>query len=96
MQLMYEIPDSFWSLFRSVNRAAYMEALLILNEEYQYNNYFLSRDVCIQILGDFYAKKRVALAREDNENDQEASEPPRVPDPELAHPHGLAAAAGGL
>ena len=45
MQLMYEIPDSFWSLFRSVNRAAYMEALLILNEEYQYNNYFLSRDV---------------------------------------------------
>ncbi len=76
MQLMYEIPDSFWSLFRSVNRAAYMEALLILNEEYQYNNYFLSRDVCIQILGDFYAKKRVALAREDNENDQEASEPP--------------------
>ena len=28
MQLRFEIPDSFWSLFRSVNREVYIEALL--------------------------------------------------------------------
>ena len=40
MQLRYEIPDTFWSLFRSVNREIYMESLLVINEEYQYSNYF--------------------------------------------------------
>ena len=67
MQMIYEIPDGFWSLFRSVNREAYMEALLAINEEYQYNNYFLSRDVCIQVLSDFYAKRRIQLEKEENE-----------------------------
>ena len=38
MQLRYEIPDSFWTLFRSVNREAYIEALLYINEEYQREN----------------------------------------------------------
>ena len=42
MILMNEIPDRFWSLFRSVNRSTYIEALKI-NEEYEYSNYFLSR-----------------------------------------------------
>lgn len=51
MQLRNEIPDTFWSLFRSVNRDIYIEALLCINEEYQYNNYFLTREVCIQVLG---------------------------------------------
>ena len=50
MQLMNEIPDTFWSLFRSVNRDIYIEALLCINEEYEYNNYFLTKEVCIQIL----------------------------------------------
>ena len=39
MQLRQEIPDTFWSLFRSVNREIYIEALLCINEEYQYRNY---------------------------------------------------------
>ena len=52
MKFVYEIPDSFWSLFRSRNREIYMEALLQINEEYEYNNYFLSRDACLQILSD--------------------------------------------
>ena len=47
MQFYYEIPASFWSLFRSVNRDVYIEALLAVNDEYQYNNYFLSgRPAC--------------------------------------------------
>ena len=41
---MNEIPDTFWSLFRSVNRDIYIEALLCINEEYEYNNYFLTKD----------------------------------------------------
>ena len=48
MQLMNEIPDTFWSLFRSVNRDIYIEALLCINEEYEYNNYFLTKEVCIR------------------------------------------------
>ena len=50
MRFGYDIPDSFWSLFRSVNRDHYIEALLKISEEYEYNNYFLSREVCIQVL----------------------------------------------
>ena len=41
MKFAYDIPDSFWSLFRSMNRELYMEALLKINEEYEYNNYYL-------------------------------------------------------
>ena len=50
MQLRFEIPEGFWSLFRSVNRETYIEALMAINEEYQYSNYFLTREVCIQVL----------------------------------------------
>ena len=43
-KLMEEIPDRFWGLFRSVNRSIYIEALLRINEEYEYSNYFLRPD----------------------------------------------------
>ena len=33
LQFYYEIPASFWSLFRSVNRDVYIEALLAVNDE---------------------------------------------------------------
>lgn len=69
MQLRNEIPDTFWSLFRSVNRDIYIEALLCINEEYQYNNYFLTREVCIQVLGDMNARKRFKLQWEENETE---------------------------
>lgn len=62
MQLMNEIPDTFWSLFRSVNRDIYIEALLCINEEYEYNNYFLTKEVCIQILSDMNAKKGLSCS----------------------------------
>lgn len=58
MQLRNEIPDTFWGLFRSVNREIYIDALLYINEEYQYNNYFLTKEACIQVLGDMNARKR--------------------------------------
>ncbi|MDU7029594.1 Wadjet anti-phage system protein JetA family protein [uncultured Robinsoniella sp.] len=76
MQLLNEIPESFWSLFRSPNRNTYMEALLKINEEYQYNSYFLSREVCIQILGDYFAQRRVMMQKEELESDLDILEPP--------------------
>ena len=76
MQLRFEIPDTFWSLFRSVNRETYIEALLYINEEYQYSNYFLTREVCIQVLSDMYVKKQIELKREENETDFDMLETP--------------------
>ena len=76
MQLMNEIPDTFWSLFRSVNRDIYIEALLCINEEYEYNNYFLTKEVCIQILSDMNVKKRFELQREENDTDFDMLETP--------------------
>lgn len=76
MQLRFEIPDRFWGLFRSVNRDVYIEALMAINEEYQYNNYFLTKEICIQILSDFYAKKRIRLQREEEETEFDMRETP--------------------
>ena len=53
MKFAYDIPDSFWSLFRSMNRELYMEALIKINEEYEYNNYYLIKEVCLQVLEDW-------------------------------------------
>ena len=69
MQLRYEILDTFWSLFRSVNREIYMESLLVINEEYQYSNCFLTKEICVQVLSDMNAQKQVLLQREENETD---------------------------
>ncbi|MDY4516703.1 MAG: DUF5716 family protein [Lachnospiraceae bacterium] len=74
MPLINEIPDSFWSLFRSYNREIYIEALLKINEEYQYNNYFLSREVCIQVLGNSFSGR--GILKEEQETDADVLEPP--------------------
>lgn len=76
MQLRFEIPDTFWSLFRSVNRETYIEALLYINEEYQYSNYFLTREICIQVLSDMYMRKQLELKREENETEFDMLETP--------------------
>jgi hypothetical protein len=76
MDSHYEIPDSFWRLFRSPNRELYIEAMLRINEEYEYNSYFLSREICVQILSDYFASKRVSLKPEEEETDLDLLEPP--------------------
>ncbi len=70
-----EIPESFWSLFRSGNRQIYIDALLQVNEEYQYSNYYLSREICIQTLSDYFAKQKVTLEQEETEDDFDMLEP---------------------
>lgn len=74
MKLRYDIPDAFWGLFRSVNRDVYMEALLTINDEYQYNNYFLSREACVQILSEMCAARRYAFEQEENETEESLKE----------------------
>ncbi|MBO5373265.1 MAG: hypothetical protein J6A75_11205 [Lachnospiraceae bacterium] len=74
MKFTYEIPASFWGLFRSINREIYIEALLTIHDEYQYNNYFLSREACIQILGDMCARRRFQMEKEEIETEEEAAE----------------------
>ena len=96
MQLMNEIPDTFWSLFRSVNRDIYIEALLCINEEYEYNNYFLTKEVCIQILSDMNAKKRFELQREENDTDFDMLEHAFFEDLKLAAAGRMAEAYRGL
>lgn len=67
MKFLYDIPSSFWSLFRSVNREIYMEALLAINEEYQYSNYFLSKESCLLVLTDMCAQRRYQFQKEELE-----------------------------
>lgn len=74
-QLLNEIPDTFWSLFRSKNRPIYIEALLQINEEYQYSNYFLSREICIQTLSNYFSKHKIFLEQDEMEDDFDLLEP---------------------
>ena len=71
-----EIPESFWGLFRSRNRQIYIDALLRVNEEYQYSNYYLSREICVQTLSDYFARQKVTLEREEWEEPEEDFELP--------------------
>lgn len=77
-QRLTSIPESFWSLFRSRNMKVYMEAILRINEEYQYSNYFLSKEVCIQILNDYFAKELqsdYSTERDELEEEEDILEP---------------------
>lgn len=76
MKLLTEIPSSFWGLFRSPNRDIYIEALLRINEEYQYSNYFLSREMCVQALGDHFSRRQVEIERENEEAEEDTLKPP--------------------
>lgn len=75
MSLIREIPDSFWGLFRSCNREIYMEALLRINDEYEYSNYYLSREVCIQTLNECFSRRSIALMQDEYEGELDVLEP---------------------
>lgn len=70
------IPDTFWSLFRSVNREIYIDALLCISKEYEYNNYFLTREVCLQVLADMESRKKMELKMEESETERDMLETP--------------------
>ena len=76
MEYRYEIPEQFFGLFRSPNRDTYIEALLIINEEYEYQSYFLSRESCIRILGDYFSQKKIHMLKEEDETELDLLETP--------------------
>lgn len=71
MKFIYDVPVEFWGLFRSQNRDIYIEALLSINDEYQYNNYYLSKEACVQILGEMCQARCYELQREEDEAEEE-------------------------
>ena len=54
----------------------YIEALLIINEEYQYQSYFLSREACVRILSEYFSQKKLQIQREENETELDLLETP--------------------
>ena len=44
-----------------------------INEEYLYSNYFLTKEVCVQVLSDMNARKRFELQREEIDLDNETT-----------------------
>lgn len=75
LDFRYEIPQAFWGLFRSGNRDIYIEALLAINEEYQYSNYFLTREACLSVLSEMYGGRALLLALEEEESEEEMDLP---------------------
>ncbi len=73
LKFQYEIPQGLWGLFRSVNREIYIEALLVLNDEYEYSNYFLSREACLQVLSDMCSVGSYTFEREESEDEESLS-----------------------
>jgi hypothetical protein len=75
MKGIYHIPEQFWSLFKSRNRYIYIESLLLIYEEYLYNDYFLSKETCIQLLADCFSNRLVDISADDTEEDMDKLEP---------------------
>ena len=69
------IPEQFFGLFQSRNRYIYIEALLLIYEEYLYNDYFLSKETCIQLLHDRFNSRILQLSKDDNEIETDEVEP---------------------
>ena len=70
-----EIPESFWSLFRSKNREIYIDVLLEIHKEYAYSNYFLTREICLSVLNDYFSHCKIELEQEEAEAESEIPEP---------------------
>ncbi|RDY31048.1 Wadjet anti-phage system protein JetA family protein [Lachnotalea glycerini] len=75
MKGIYNIPEQFFSLFKSRNRYIYIESLLLIYDEYLYNDYFLSKETCIQLLADCFSNRLVDISADDTEEDTDKLEP---------------------
>ena len=75
MNGLERIPEQFWGLFASRNRMIYIEALMVISQEYLYNDYFLSRDTCIQVLREHFTGKQLLMVPDDDEEESSLYEP---------------------
>lgn len=75
MKELLKLPEKFWSVFKSNNRYIYMEALLAIYDEYLYNDYFLTKELCIQLIGEHFENRIVDISADDEENEYDTMEP---------------------
>lgn len=75
MKEIYKIPQQFWGLFKSRNRYIYMESLMLIYDEYLYNDYFITRETCSQMIAEYFANRIVDISAEDEEEETDKFEP---------------------
>lgn len=75
MKEILKLPQQFWSVFSSRNRYIYLEALLAIYDEYLYNDYFLTKEICIQLIAEHFSDRIVDISADDEELDTDAYEP---------------------
>lgn len=75
MKEILKISQQFWSLFYSRNRYIYMESLMIIYDEYLYNDYFLTKETCIQLIAEHFSDRIVDISADDEEQDVDNMEP---------------------
>lgn len=75
MKEILKLPQQFWSVFSSRNRYIYMEALLTIYDEYLYNDYFLTKETCIQLIAEHFSDRIVDISADDEEQDADQMEP---------------------
>ncbi|MDF2905218.1 MAG: hypothetical protein K0R34_539 [Herbinix sp.] len=75
MKEIYQLPQQFWTVFSSRNRYIYMEALLAIYDEYLYNDYFLTKETCIQLIAENFSDRIVDISADDEEQDADRMEP---------------------
>jgi hypothetical protein len=75
MNEIQNIPQEFWKLFRSSNRYIYIEALFVIYQEYLYNDYFLTRETCIQLVGEHFEGRLIDVSADDEEMEDTSNEP---------------------
>lgn len=75
MQEILKLSQQFWSVFSSRNRYIYMEALLTIYDEYLYNDYFLTKETCIQLIAEHFSDRIVDISADDEEQDVDKLEP---------------------
>lgn len=74
MKEILKISQQFWNLFHSRSRYIYMEALMIIYDEYLYNDYFLTKETCIQLIAEHFSDRIIDIT-DDEEQDIDNMEP---------------------
>ncbi|HWT74146.1 MAG TPA: Wadjet anti-phage system protein JetA family protein [Mobilitalea sp.] len=75
MKEILKLPQQFWSVFSSRNRYIYMEAMLTIYDEYLYNDYFLTKETCIQLIAEHFSDRIVDISADDEDQEADLMEP---------------------
>lgn len=75
MNGLQKIPQELWKLFRSNNRFIYIEALIVIYEEYLYNDYFLTKETCIRLVSEHFEGRIIDVSADDDDTQSEGNEP---------------------